>query len=122
VDVRHLGVLGRLVVVLCVRRRRADDAREVALVGVDGQALGPEDARVPAADQLEEAVLVDVPHHEPDLLYVGGYHDVVVGFAPARAGQVAHRARVDPVDVRLDRRPDPLADPVLVARHAPFVR
>jgi hypothetical protein len=54
-----------------------DDAHNGAFSRPDGQVLPQQDLNIPAADRLdiEEAILVDVLHHQADLIAVAGEHD-----------------------------------------------
>ena len=55
---------------------RETHAGDRPAVGPDGQVLAEQDLHVPAADRLDvqEAVVVDVLDHQPDLVAVAGEH------------------------------------------------
>ena len=76
-DVGELGHLVPLLRLQQVHRPPGDDAGHRSVLRPDGQVLAEQNLHVPAADRLdvEEAVVVDVLHHEADLVAVPGEHD-----------------------------------------------
>ena len=81
-------------------------------LGPDGQVLAEQDLHVPAADRLdvEEAVVVDVLHHQGDLIAVPGQHDA----RPAAPGLTHGDDVAVPIGADLvGERPGPGADHVL---------
>jgi hypothetical protein len=104
VDVEALQLDRLLAIVLLedVNRLAPDDADHGALAGLDLDPLADEDLRVPAADrrEVEEALLVDVGDHEPDLVDVAEDREqrLRVGLPDRRD------ARADPVRADLGER------------------
>src|SRR5207248_3102214 len=71
---RRLVAIGRLHE---MNRLLADHAHDVAVATHEADALAHENLRVPAADggRVDEALIVDVLHDQPDLVDVAVEHD-----------------------------------------------
>ena len=108
-----------LLLVHHVRGLAADDAEDRALGCVQDHALVVERGAVPAAkgNEPDEALLVDVFHHQADLVHVGGEHDLEL-VALLDRDQVAHRVLADLVHVPFEFLLDDRKDAAFTARHA----
>ena len=81
-----------------------DDAEDRPVGGPNGHPLADEDFGVPAADGLnvEEALVVDVLHDQPDLVAVAGQHYAQRGIGVLHHDHVAVQVGVDLVGKILD--------------------
>src|SRR5262249_21888252 len=76
-DIREQGHLVALFIGQKVRRTPSYHTSQWTFARPDRQILAQENLHVPASDRLnvQEAVIVDILHHEPDLIAVAGEHD-----------------------------------------------
>jgi hypothetical protein len=124
VHVELLGLGSLLVPVLLEVRRLARGlqgaAQRRAARGRDDDALGDHVRWVVPAQGLEpdEALIVDVPDQEADLVHVRGDHNAPIIPPPLRADDAAQRVGADLVRQRTQLLAGDLALPVLPTRHA----
>src|SRR5262249_13674653 len=103
-----------------MRRLARDDAVKGAVLRPHRQLLAEKNLHVPAADRLhvEEAAIVDVLHHEGDLVAMPGEHDARPALRIERRDDIAVLVGADLVGQRLGPAADHVLDRPLEAGRA----